>query len=503
MKKIFIALFVLLSFPALSFAAFNINLSYGARGANVSELQNFLINKGFLDQGLATGNFLSMTRRAVIDYQESVGVPPTGFVGPLTRGQINYEIEDHTPPTVFTVTSPTIPPPTSLVPVEVINPQPLPLPIPVIAPTTAPVTTSSIPETINTLSYFLNTSGKALTGSHPMNQTLAGNTAYYVKWASDSYEIYTYDNNYIYLSEDHSGSPVPGSYTFSNGKWLKISMKVGEQINAQDNMIQNYIVNSASCVPSTKASFPYTTTLLEHIPKYDAGGQLGIQDVIVVLYDYRTSGVSDYEKSYYAKGLGWIKWELYRNNTLIQTSSFNQFSNATPLPPALGNSCFDKPINMTTVLIPINPAPAVIVPVISPTVTPAPIPVITASVPSIPTSLNAFVHTLYSCVLNNNTPDSVGINFWLGNLQTGALTPYGIYVEFFRYQKDVVPAITDDQFTKKLYSCMLFRPADDVSYANVMQGLGNGSLTREGLVQTVLNSTEFTIGILPKLKLLK
>ncbi len=73
------------------FASIDINLKYGARGTEVTELQEFLVDKGFLS-GQATGNFFTLTRKAVTAYQSSVGLPNTGFVGILTRNKINTEL---------------------------------------------------------------------------------------------------------------------------------------------------------------------------------------------------------------------------------------------------------------------------------------------------------------------------------------------------------------------------------------------------------------------------
>ena len=89
MKKLSILLLVgIFIIPTVSFASIDTNLKYGSRGTEVTELQEFLIDKGFLT-GQTTGNFFTLTRKAVISYQTSVGLPSTGFVGPLTRTKIN------------------------------------------------------------------------------------------------------------------------------------------------------------------------------------------------------------------------------------------------------------------------------------------------------------------------------------------------------------------------------------------------------------------------------
>jgi len=92
MKKILIVGIVSLIFPSLALASIDSNLKYGATGGEVNELQDFLIGKGFLSVSSPTNNFFSLTLKAVIAYQGSVGLPTTGFVGPLTRTKINAEL---------------------------------------------------------------------------------------------------------------------------------------------------------------------------------------------------------------------------------------------------------------------------------------------------------------------------------------------------------------------------------------------------------------------------
>ena len=59
----------------------------------VSGLQNFLKTiSGVYPAGLVTGYFGSLTREAVILYQEKEGIPPVGIVGPLTRARLNSQL---------------------------------------------------------------------------------------------------------------------------------------------------------------------------------------------------------------------------------------------------------------------------------------------------------------------------------------------------------------------------------------------------------------------------
>jgi peptidoglycan hydrolase-like protein with peptidoglycan-binding domain len=90
-KKIIILL-SLLFLPTLVFASIDQNIYYGLmHNSKVTELQQFLINKGFLT-GKATGNYLSLTVSAVKKYQASKNINPTGYTGPLTRQAINSDL---------------------------------------------------------------------------------------------------------------------------------------------------------------------------------------------------------------------------------------------------------------------------------------------------------------------------------------------------------------------------------------------------------------------------
>lgn len=92
MKKLLLSL-VAVAFivPSVTFASIDANLKYGSRGMEVTELQEFLIDKGFLT-GQTSGNFFALTRKAVIAWQASVGLPATGFVGSMSRAKINEDL---------------------------------------------------------------------------------------------------------------------------------------------------------------------------------------------------------------------------------------------------------------------------------------------------------------------------------------------------------------------------------------------------------------------------
>jgi len=72
---------------------FSNNLKSGARGADVRELQRFLIAEGLLNVGSPTGYFGALTRIAMISWQMRAGiVPASGYFGPLSRAKLNNDL---------------------------------------------------------------------------------------------------------------------------------------------------------------------------------------------------------------------------------------------------------------------------------------------------------------------------------------------------------------------------------------------------------------------------
>ena len=103
--KIAIVALAMAAVGATANAAFNTNLTVGSTGADVSALQSWLISKGFAIPSISSGAaqpgyFGSQTQAAVKLYQASVGLPNTGFVGPLTRGVLNGTSAPSTPAVV-------------------------------------------------------------------------------------------------------------------------------------------------------------------------------------------------------------------------------------------------------------------------------------------------------------------------------------------------------------------------------------------------------------------
>jgi hypothetical protein len=93
-KAIFASALASLLIAGSAFAAgytFTNYLKVGSTGADVTALQTWLVANGFLTMpaGVSTGYFGQLTKAAVVKYQASVGLPATGFVGPLTIAKLN------------------------------------------------------------------------------------------------------------------------------------------------------------------------------------------------------------------------------------------------------------------------------------------------------------------------------------------------------------------------------------------------------------------------------
>lgn len=68
---------------------FTRNLTIGSTGADVTALQNILINKGFAIPAGATGYFGAQTQAALARYQAANGIAPAaGYFGPITRAHV-------------------------------------------------------------------------------------------------------------------------------------------------------------------------------------------------------------------------------------------------------------------------------------------------------------------------------------------------------------------------------------------------------------------------------
>jgi len=148
------------------------------------------------------------------------------------------------------------------------------------------------------------------------------------KWRDPSQRIYyTYDNDYIYMKYDSTGL-FP--YSFSDGKWLKRYMNVGDIINVTTNYLK-YYTNTSGCVVSSTQPWRYNIKLASSTT--DNLPDIGNVDVIIVEY-YWDNG-NAIEKEYYAKDYGIYKWEEFINGTLKRYAALNSIYNTSTEPPPL------------------------------------------------------------------------------------------------------------------------------------------------------------------------
>jgi hypothetical protein len=172
----------------------------------------------------------------------------------------------------------------------------------------------------------------------PLSQTVVGARSYYVKWAGAThFELHRWDDDAIYLVEDHSLAPNP-PYAFSPGVWMNRYMAVGDRIVASRNHALHY---DANCMLGILQDFPYTT-ILERRMTMDFAGDVGNQDTIVLRYEYQDDSTPShmlFERFYYSAEWGWVRWEAYdAQGTLRQLSEFNTKAGAPTSP---GTACVE------------------------------------------------------------------------------------------------------------------------------------------------------------------
>lgn len=66
-------------------------LQYGARGECVRIVQQELVYHGLLDKQYITGNYLQLTKAAVLKYQQTYGLTPNGSVDRQTWDSFSEE----------------------------------------------------------------------------------------------------------------------------------------------------------------------------------------------------------------------------------------------------------------------------------------------------------------------------------------------------------------------------------------------------------------------------
>jgi N-acetylmuramoyl-L-alanine amidase len=63
-------------------------LKQGSSGAEVTQLQQELMNRGYFTYWRTTGYFGTKTKQSVINFQKAAGLTPDGIVGPKTHAAL-------------------------------------------------------------------------------------------------------------------------------------------------------------------------------------------------------------------------------------------------------------------------------------------------------------------------------------------------------------------------------------------------------------------------------
>jgi hypothetical protein len=132
-------------------------------------------------------------------------------------------------------------------------------------------------------------------------------TKYTLGW---SFECWRWDRDWIYHEVDHAidGNRRWEHYTFSDGRWLPRRLAPGEvwKLDVADNRIRWV---DAACEPQPERTFPYRVRAWVE-PVFDAGGDLGVREVVVLEYQPDPLNAADgtAERFYLARGAGWFLW---------------------------------------------------------------------------------------------------------------------------------------------------------------------------------------------------
>ena len=131
-------------------------------------------------------------------------------------------------------------------------------------------------------------------------------TKYTLGW---SYECWRWDDKWIYHDVDHA---IDGTrwvhYSFSDARWLPRWLTPGEvwELDVVANSIRWV---DADCNPQPERPFPYRVRAWIE-PRFDAGGDLGTRDVVILEYqpDPLFASPDTAERFHLARGAGWFLW---------------------------------------------------------------------------------------------------------------------------------------------------------------------------------------------------
>lgn len=193
----------------------------------------------------------------------------------------------------------------------------LPLAAAAVAACAHPLTPSGREATVDVLDFLIgDTTLWPRAGSHSMNQIVAAERreVCWVKYSNPRrFECWRWDDAYVYHETDNAIDGNTGeSYHFSDGRWLPRYMPATPghmwTLDVADNQL-TWFTPQCAIDAARSGRFPYRQRAwLE--PQFDAGGDLGIRDTLVLEYaPYDPeSGRSNPERFYFGKGAGWYRW---------------------------------------------------------------------------------------------------------------------------------------------------------------------------------------------------
>lgn len=112
----------------------------------------------------------------------------------------------------------------------------------------------------------------------------------------------------------------------------------------------------------------------------------------------------------------------------------------------------------------------------------------TTATKPIPKDSAVFVEYLYNCVLGRNS-EKKGYDNWFE--KTSSSTFFKMYNGFFSSREYIGKKVSDEQFVKQLYSCVLFREPDSAGTSEWLRLLSAGK-SRPSVIRSFVNSKEFS-----------
>jgi hypothetical protein len=180
------------------------------------------------------------------------------------------------------------------------------------------------------LPYFKNTRSPTLRGSDgsivAFSQTADGRTWWYRKWtgsASNKFEKYTHDANNVYLIRDTSWSWRSSNGThYDSYDPVGLSFPLAKRVWAQGETFQFLSelkpFNVNTCSASTERPRHGWHRSIRYYPNYCWGngtnGNIGCVDSIAISSAFLDNINRPREVHWYARGLGWVRYEEYDAN---------------------------------------------------------------------------------------------------------------------------------------------------------------------------------------------